>query len=135
MIRQLLSRQHFSLVQFRNCLATMIATLGTNSSETGRSFQSCDVFFNADASRGFLELTGGTNLIGSHSKPDQIRKGRTFRFGRSKDISKDSLYQLGLWMDTEHLRPRPGYRKSLRKHSHCSICPLLSKFQTDLGPF
>ena len=61
MIWQLLSRQHSSLVQFRICLATMIATLGMYRPVTGRYLQSCDAFFNADANRGFLEFTGGAN--------------------------------------------------------------------------
>jgi hypothetical protein len=134
MIHQLLSRQHSSLTQFRNCLATVTTTIGMFRPDTGRSLQSCDVFFNADALRGFKEFTGCANLNISRSKTDQTRKGHTIRFGRSKDRSKDVVYQLGLWMDVAHLRPRSGCQKSFRRHARCSVCPpLFPKLQCGAG--
>ncbi len=89
MVYQLLSRQHSSLTQSRNCLATADATIGMFPPDTCRSLQSCDVLFDADAKRGFFEFTGGANLNFSHSKSDKIRKGHTIRLGISKDRAKD----------------------------------------------
>ena len=134
MVHQLLSRKHNSLTQFRNCLATVTATVGMFRPDTGRSLQSCDVLFNADANRGFIEFAGGATLNVSHSKSDQIRKGHEIRFGKSNDRSKDIVYQLGLWMDVAHLRPRPGCQKPFRKHARCPVCPpLFPKLQTGKG--
>ena len=134
MIYQLLSRQHSSLTQFRNCLATVTTTIGMFRPDTGRSLQSCDVFFNADALRGFPQFNGGASLNIAHSKTDQTRKGHTIRFGRSHNRSYDLVYQLGLWMDVAHLRPRPGCQKSSRKHARCPVCPpLFPKLQCGKG--
>ena len=125
MVVALLQANPRTLVELRNGLATVVATMACLRPSEGAALQVCDLWFDFDARAGGRFLTGTTALNIMKRKNDQQRKGHHPRLGRSEDPALDVVHQLKVYLDAAGLGLGYQCRKRQTPHARCSVCPPL----------
>jgi len=125
MVVAILRSDPSTLVELRNGLATVVATLACLRPGEGAALQVCDLWLDFDARAGgrFAEGTAALNVM--KRKNDQQRKGHHPRLGRSTDPALDVVHQLKVYMGAAELRVDGRCHKKRTPHARCSVCPPL----------
>jgi hypothetical protein len=128
MIVTLLRYKPKNALEFRNKLVTCTATMGCMRPCEAARATSCCLAFDSDFKKGLLQFKDCSTLATILRKQDQERKGHWMRFGKSVDPDLDINYQLGLFMDTVHNRPRTHCAGESLRGKRCLTClPLFPK--------
>ena len=128
MVVALLRYRPKNALEFRNKLALCTATLGCMRPCEAARATSCCLEFDSDFKKGLPQFKGCSTLVTILRKQDQERKGHWMRFGKSVHPELDINFQLGLFMDTVHSRPRTHCDSESLRGKRCLTClPLFPK--------
>jgi len=125
MVVALLRSNPGTVVELRNGLAAVVATLACLRPSEGAALQVCDVWFDYDARAGGRYQEGTLALNVMFRKNDQQRKGHHPRLGRSEDPTLDVVHQLRTYMQAAGLGQDPRCPKRRAPHARCKLCPPL----------
>lgn len=125
MVVAMLRSRPQTLVQLRDGLASVVATLTCLRPGEGAALQVCDAWFDYDARAGGAYCTGTAALNVLRRKNDQGRKGHHPRLGRAKDPALDVVHQLKAYLRAAGLVVSPRCGKKRAPQARCRHCPPL----------